>query len=241
MSYFKLARAVGSTARNGINVVRLQRNGIDPIAHPQGRQAFKEWAQELCRIFETRIHIFGEPIETTAGLFVGNHASYLDIPVICSLEPVSFVAKAEMQKWPIFGKVGDALGIIWHNRKDGNSRKSTAENIKLAVQEGKRVCVFPEGTTSLRGLPWRTGVFNVAHEVGASLQPFSIYYRPAHLAAFEDPSMLKHSLALNSEGHLDVYLTVGPSITVKDPVKDCQEWERWNKSILHKALESQGL
>jgi hypothetical protein len=53
--------------------------------------------------------------------------------------------------------------------------------------------------------------------------------------------MLKHALKINTDGHLDVLLTFGPSIHIKDPQKDCDAWEKWNKDLLHKSLKLQGL
>jgi 1-acyl-sn-glycerol-3-phosphate acyltransferase len=242
MKPLKVIRAMSSTAYRGRQVLQLTQNHKSWNIQAQAHSIFQSWAQDLCRIFEIRIHLEGEALDSEAGLFVGNHASYLDIPVICSQMPMSFVAKAEMRKWPVVGKASLALGTIFHDRQNQASGKSTAEILKKAVgEEGKKVCVFPEGTTSLRGRPWKPGVFRVAQELQVPLQPFCIRYRPAHRAAFESPSMLLHCLNINNDGHLDVILTVGPKVLVKDPQKECTEWDSWNKELLHKSLKEQGL
>ena len=36
-------------------------------------------------------------------LFISNHLSYLDIPILGSRFPLRFVAKSEVKSWPLFG------------------------------------------------------------------------------------------------------------------------------------------
>src|SRR5258708_38272090 len=58
----------------------------------------------LCRrIFGMRVAISGTLSEEHPTLFVSNHASYLDITVLGSLIGGSFLAKAEVARWPLFG------------------------------------------------------------------------------------------------------------------------------------------
>ena len=40
---------------------------------------------------------------TSCNLFVSNHISYLDIPILGSMVPLRFVAKSEVKHWPILG------------------------------------------------------------------------------------------------------------------------------------------
>ena len=42
-----------------------------------------------------------EPVPQRHGLWVSNHVSWLDIPVVGSVAPVFFLSKAEIGKWPI--------------------------------------------------------------------------------------------------------------------------------------------
>src|SRR5512146_267174 len=55
----------------------------------------------LCRLIGIRVTVVGEPI--AGGLIAANHASWLDIPVLSAVTPLSFVAKAEVNRWPFFG------------------------------------------------------------------------------------------------------------------------------------------
>ena len=49
-------------------------------------------------------------------LFVSNHISYIDIPVLGSLLPLRFVAKSEVKAWPILGKLAKIGNTIFIER-----------------------------------------------------------------------------------------------------------------------------
>lgn len=206
----------------------------------EASKKFQAWAQEVCKIFEIQLHVSGNPILKESGLLIGNHMSYLDIPVICSHDPINFVAKSEMMNWPIIGRVGHKIGTIFHDRKNPASKKSTAELIKNAIQfENKRVCVFPAGTTSLVGKAWKPGVFKLAHEIQCPVQFFSICYRPAQIVAYKSGSMLKHALQLNTQGPIDAFLHFSPVVKIHNPEADFKYWSNWNRTQIDSQLIKQ--
>ena len=47
-------------------------------------------------------------VDDAATLFVCNHTSYLDISVLGSIITGSFIAKAEVADWPVFGYLAEA-------------------------------------------------------------------------------------------------------------------------------------
>lgn len=88
-----------------------------------------------------------EPIPQTHGLWVSNHVSWLDIPVVGSVAPVFFLSKAEIGEWPIFGRLAKAAGTLFIQRGSGDSG-SVAEQISRFLQDGASVVFFPEATTT---------------------------------------------------------------------------------------------
>ena len=56
-----------------------------------------------CRILGLRVRASGTPTRARPVLFVANHVSYTDIAVLGSLIAGSFIAKAEVADWPLFG------------------------------------------------------------------------------------------------------------------------------------------
>jgi 1-acyl-sn-glycerol-3-phosphate acyltransferase len=114
-------------------------------------------------------------------LFVSNHSSYLDISVLGSLIDASFVAKAEIAKWPLFGFLAKLQRTVFIERRASHSARHRDE-ISRRLQHGDALVVFPEGTTGdgNRVLPFKSALFAAASRMvdGAPLmvQPISIAY-----------------------------------------------------------------
>ena len=96
-----------------------------------------------------KVRVHGrERISLTTGAVVAmNHVSWFDIFALASEIPwVSFVAKAELRKIPLFGFAAECVGIVFLDR---DNRKAAFESYKVAakeVQRGRAIIVYPEGT-----------------------------------------------------------------------------------------------
>ena len=113
-----------------------------------------------------------------AYLFMANHTSNLDPPVITPLlgRRVSIIAKKELFDIPIFGRAMRAAGFV---ALDRSQRKSAIESVRAAVavlQSGQGMLVFPEGTRSPDGrlLPFKRGAFHLAMEAAVPIVPITI-------------------------------------------------------------------
>lgn len=81
-------------------------------------------------------------------LIVGNHSSYLDIAAINSAITTTFVAKSEVAKWPILGKMAQFAGTLFINR-DMTKVKVEKNSLKEMISEmAVPVTIFPEGTSN---------------------------------------------------------------------------------------------
>ena len=110
-------------------------------------------------------------------LFISNHLSYLDIPILGSKFPVRFVAKSEVETWPIFGflaKKGRSI-FIRRNKTDSFNQKN---KILDALSSGEKVFIFPEGTTSdgNRVLEFKSSSFSSVENQNFKIQPIVIFY-----------------------------------------------------------------
>jgi 1-acyl-sn-glycerol-3-phosphate acyltransferase len=105
------------------------------------------WHKGICLIFGLRVRVEGAPIETAQTLFVSNHVSYLDIPVIGSTLKASFVAKNEVAGWPVFGFLSrmQQTAFISRSRNHAQREKNALGNM---LKEGKSLILFPEGTST---------------------------------------------------------------------------------------------
>jgi len=128
------------------------------------------------------LHAKGIPANGTGVLFVANHASYLDVPVLAALIDGLFVAKSEVRGWPVFGFLARIAGTLFVARKASKipqQRLMIAENLT----EGNSIFLFPEGSSSdgSTALPFRRGLLSSALVVERPVyvQPVSIVYGPA--------------------------------------------------------------
>src|ERR1700679_2478522 len=71
----------------------------------------------LIRMLGFHIRAHGIPATTAPVLFVSNHSSYLDIPVLGALIPAAFVAKAEVARWPLFGLLAKLQRTVFIERR----------------------------------------------------------------------------------------------------------------------------
>lgn len=104
------------------------------------------WLRGFCRVLNLQVEVQGEPIEPSA-LWISNHVSWMDIPVIGGIRPLRFLSKAEVAKWPLIGRLAQAAGTLFIHRGSGDADR-VSQDIVVSLQQGKRVLFFPEGTTT---------------------------------------------------------------------------------------------
>ncbi|MBV8096693.1 MAG: 1-acyl-sn-glycerol-3-phosphate acyltransferase [Acetobacteraceae bacterium] len=147
-----------------------------------GKKTFARlyWAV-LCRLLGFRVRVIGAEAADTAGrpvVYVSNHTSWLDIPVLGGQVEACFVAKNEVGKWPVIRTIAWLGRTVYVSRRVGSTVRERDE-ISARLQAGDNLMLFPEGTTSdgSRVLPFRSSLFSVA-EGGARplLQPISVAY-----------------------------------------------------------------
>lgn len=132
----------------------------------------------------------GETCRQTA-LYVSNHVSWIDIPVLGGLTPLKFLSKAEVSRWPIIGWLATQAGTLFIERGAGKAYQCQQE-IARTLTGGHSVLVFPEGTTTagLTVLPFHGRLLHAARNAGVAIQPISIGYlrngQPDPLAPFID-------------------------------------------------------
>lgn len=149
----------------------------DDDGGPRARAATHFWAATLCRIFGIRVQTHGQRCSDPV-LVVANHVSWLDIMVLDAVWALSFVAKAEIRRWPVVGWVAAIGGSVFHHRGSGESRDRVSQALARRLASGHSVAIFPEGRTGPgdRVLPFHGRLFSAAVEVGCPIQPVAIRY-----------------------------------------------------------------
>lgn len=135
------------------------------------------WSRTMCRVFGIRVSVEGE-LPSGPVMLVANHMSWLDIEVLHSLRVFTFVAKAEIARWPLVGWMARAGGTVFHQRGDENSRHAVSDLFTAKLAQGRSVAIFAEGRTSdgTRVLPFHGRMFRPAVETGTPLVPAAIRY-----------------------------------------------------------------
>src|SRR5262249_27588237 len=167
-------------------------------------------------------------------LFVCNHSSYLDISVLGSLIRGSFVAKAEVADWPVFGFLAKLQRTVFVDRQRRSSAHHQRDQLASRLAAGVNMILFAEGSSNdvNRTLPFRIALFGVAErttENGApaplTIQPISLAYvrlngmpigrslRP-FLAWYGDMELADHLWKVAGLGRITVTVEFHPPVTL---------------------------
>lgn len=131
----------------------------------------------LCRIYRLRINVKGKVSSKEPVMFVANHVSYLDIMVLGAVLPGSFISKAEVKKWPVIGWLGTLSGTVYVDRKK-SAAGGHLKALEDAVDGGKNLIIFPEGTTSegKEVMQFKSSLFKIAETRKITIQPVTVNY-----------------------------------------------------------------
>ena len=154
----------------------------------QGR-AFRFWCRWLCRIFAIRVRATGSAPRPPFFL-VANHLSYADILVLGTELPCIFVAKAEIDGWPLFGALCRSVNTIFIDRKSKRDIHKVIVEIETTLSAGQGVVIFPEGTSGAghEVLPFRSSLLELPAKMGYPVHQATLGYGvppgapPPHLA-----------------------------------------------------------
>ena len=188
--------------------------------------------RQCCRLLGIRIERRGRRSRKTPTLFASNHVSYLDILILGSLIPGSFVAKAEVKSWPLFGWLARLQRSVFVDRRPSKTA-SQRDEIMVRLEAGDNLIIFPEGTSGdgNRVLPFKSALLSVAASEpnGESLavQPVTIAYtkldglplgrslRP-FFAWYGDMDLAPHLWHLAGLGRLTAVVQFHPTVTLAE-------------------------
>lgn len=135
------------------------------------------WSRAVLRTAGVTVEVEGREHlpRGEAPVFVANHQSNLDIPVLSLVLPreVLWLAKRELFRIPVFGQAIRAVGYLPVDRGDADAARASLGVAAREVRGGFPVILFPEGTRSGDGrlLPFKLGFLHVAEESGAPVVP----------------------------------------------------------------------
>jgi 1-acyl-sn-glycerol-3-phosphate acyltransferase len=155
--------------------------GAIPLLNKSTQQHIVQyWSRKFLDLLHVGLETYGCYHHVTAQghLIVANHISWLDAVSMNAVLPAYFVAKSEVGDWPLLGWIFHRINTLFIKR---DIRQETARincQIKGILEQGDRIAVFPEGTTSdgTQLGHFHSSLLQGPVEIGSSICPVAIRY-----------------------------------------------------------------
>jgi len=172
------------------------------LSKPQRQRQVRQWARTMLKRFRVELRIAGAPAQVGPMLLVANHISWVDILALLTVCPCRFVAKADVERWPLLGTVVTGGGTLYVKRESRRDAMRVAHRMAEALKDGDILAVFPEGTTGDGSsvLPFHSGLIQAAISADAPVQPVAVQIvdgrsgRPSRAASYMGDESLPGSV-----------------------------------------------
>jgi 1-acyl-sn-glycerol-3-phosphate acyltransferase len=183
----------------------------------------------VLRILGVRLDIDGDVLKHGPAIFAANHVSWLDIVILSSVAPVSFIAKRDVNAWPFFGALARLQRTVFVDRDRRHTTAASRDEMRQRLTEGDMLVLFAEGTSGdgARVLPFKSAFFAAAEHSGVPVQPLSIVYtghrnlpmtrrqRPLY-AWYGDMEMPPHLWGAVAQGPIEVKIVCHAPLSIAD-------------------------
>lgn len=111
-----------------------------------------------------------------AGLLIANHFGWIDIVSLLAHVDCAFIAKREVAGWPIIGWAARRVGVIFIDRTRKRDLLRAIPAVTAALRAGRRVLLFPEGTTGdgTALLPFKSALVEAAVQARVPVVPIAV-------------------------------------------------------------------
>jgi 1-acyl-sn-glycerol-3-phosphate acyltransferase len=142
---------------------------------------FRAWCGALVRGFRKQLFIHQKYKGKLPKQFIAisNHPSCFEDFGMPYLFPTArFLSKKEVSNWWIAGRVARAMGVLFVDREDRDSRRQASQKLLETLKTGTSVALFPEGGCKGRKihLPFLYGAFDVSLQSNVPIIPVFIHY-----------------------------------------------------------------
>ncbi|WP_296746309.1 1-acyl-sn-glycerol-3-phosphate acyltransferase [Mesorhizobium sp.] len=192
----------------------------------------KIWHGMILKALGMRVHVKGALAKQRPLLIAANHISWTDIMVLGSFADVKFIARADMEGWPLIGMLSKLQRTVFIERERKRTSGDQASEIGRRMANGDAMVLFAEGSTGDGNsvLPFKSTLFGAASMAiseGAAeqvfIQPVAIAYTRLHgfpmgrrhrpmSAWIGDQDLMPHLKVLLAEGGLDAEVHFGEPV-----------------------------
>ena len=139
------------------------------------------WSRGILHVTGARMTVEGQKnIPAGPCVFVGNHRSYYDIPILLTAldAPHGILAMEELEKNPLLNLWMKLLGCVCVKRDDIRASVKALNDATAIVESGRSFVIFPEGTR-YKGEEggageFKAGAFRIAIKTGVPVVPVAI-------------------------------------------------------------------
>ncbi len=138
----------------------------------------RHWSRALMAVCGVDMAVQGQPVLGGPVMWVANHVSWVDIFVLNCVRPTSFVAKADIRKWPLIGWLVAGAGTVFIERGRRQAVSKVGQELEARFQRGEAIGLFPESTTSagFDVQPFHSSLFEAAIHAGVDIQPLALRF-----------------------------------------------------------------
>lgn len=165
--------------RGGAHLVRgwwTIRTRFAQLSQAEREAEVQRWAAGFLRLWRIGLQVRGTPPASGPLLLVANHISWLDIVVLHAAGFCRFVAKSDIQHWPLIGDMASGAGTLYIQRASRRDALRVVHHMRDALACGGVLAVFPEGTTSdgRTLLPFHANLIQAAISAQAPVLPVAL-------------------------------------------------------------------
>lgn len=138
------------------------------------------WGRSALLLSGVKVTVTGAELipENRSAVYIVNHQSNFDIPILYSGLPLQFrwMAKKELFDIPLFGLAMRRCGYIPIDRSDRRKAMQSMNDSARKISEGVSVVIFPEGTRTPNGQlqEFKKGGFLIAIKAQVPVIPVAI-------------------------------------------------------------------
>ncbi|GAA3999561.1 lysophospholipid acyltransferase family protein [Hymenobacter fastidiosus] len=171
-----------------------------PAWHPHLHALNRGWSIFAIRMWGMPVEVIkkSQPPAGQPCLYVANHSSYIDIPLLFKAIPgfINVVGKSSLARVPLWGPIFGST-YITVNRESAMSRGRAMVQARQSLAAGRSVVIFPEGSISPRPgqdmLPFKDGAFQLAIATGVPIVPVSMPLNHRFMPDVAGPLRVRYS------------------------------------------------
>lgn len=170
---------------------------------PRGRASVRYmrfFMRILLYVVGVRVRVHGKLVAHRPLLVISNHISIFEIATFPVAFGGSFIAKKEMESWPLVGWVARKFGVVFIDRRPSHAMDALTQVQQTLRDVSYPIFLFPEGTTTNGAYvkPFKSTLFNFVENSDVLVQPMVMNYRFRDGSVISDADLAEHFAYFNN-------------------------------------------